>query len=660
MPLVDHVPPIDNRRFDDIVEEARTRIPRYTPEWTDLNDNDPGMTLVQLFAWMTEMMLYRLGRVPELNHLKFLELLGIELSPARPARTEVAFPVKPGHPEPYVLVPQRQQVAAEGADGSRIIFETERALTAHRASLVAVQRRRGATYEGLTAQNDEALRPWHPFGSRPAEDDRLLLGFDEPLAPARPLTLSFLAAEATGDSEPVRCGLDPTPIHISAELAWEFWDGSTWRPLALRKDETRLLTRSGAVHLRSPERDAMAAVPIGRVDEPLYWIRARLLRAGYGRAPRLTSVRSNTVPALQAETVENEVLGGADGTPHQRFRLAFSPVLHDTLRLEVDEGDREGGSRGFREWTRVDDFFGSGPDDRHYVLNRTTGEIVFGDGERGGIPVANPANPNANVVARSYRHGGGTSGNVPAGSVNTLLTSVTGIDAGDVRNLRGAYGGQDEETLDEAKLRAPRSLKSKCRAVTTEDFEHHATEVADIRRAKALALHHPSFPDVPVPGAVTVIVVPGGDAPDPAPSEGALRTVCAHLDRRRLLTTEVHVVGPTYVRVEIRTEVVAEDHADPAEVHDAVESALRDYFHPLRGGERGRGWPFGGTIYYSQAYQRVFGVAGVQRIGPFEILLDGRSQPACEDVPIPDAALVYSTEHRVAVSQDFDAAPALS
>ena len=82
MPLQDFVPKIDNRHYQDIVAEARTRIPRYTPEWTDLNENDPGIALVELFAWMTDLLLYRLGKVPELNHLKFLELIGIELLPA--------------------------------------------------------------------------------------------------------------------------------------------------------------------------------------------------------------------------------------------------------------------------------------------------------------------------------------------------------------------------------------------------------------------------------------------------------------------------------------------------------------------------------------------------------------------------------------------------
>jgi len=129
MPLDNYIPVIDNRQYDDIVAEARTRIERYTPEWTDVNNNEPGMTLVQLFAWMTELLIYRLGQVPELNYLKFLELIGIELNPAAPAQAEITFPVVPTISAPYLIVPLHTQVSAQSSDGTTpVVFETERAL----------------------------------------------------------------------------------------------------------------------------------------------------------------------------------------------------------------------------------------------------------------------------------------------------------------------------------------------------------------------------------------------------------------------------------------------------------------------------------------------------------------------------------------------------
>ena len=89
MPLP--VPNLDDRTFQDIVNEARRRIPEYCPEWTDHNLSDPGITLIELFAWMTEMLLYRINKVPDRNYVKFLELIGVKLIPANPATTDITF-----------------------------------------------------------------------------------------------------------------------------------------------------------------------------------------------------------------------------------------------------------------------------------------------------------------------------------------------------------------------------------------------------------------------------------------------------------------------------------------------------------------------------------------------------------------------------------------
>src|SRR6266566_951476 len=135
MPLENFLPTIDDRRFDDIMQEVRTRIARYTPEWTpvwtDVNDNDPGITMVQVFAWLAEILTYRMSKVPELNYIKFLQLLGIELNAAEPSNAEVTFPIKTTFPDPSVIVPVGTQITAQGPAGAApIVFETDRALIA--------------------------------------------------------------------------------------------------------------------------------------------------------------------------------------------------------------------------------------------------------------------------------------------------------------------------------------------------------------------------------------------------------------------------------------------------------------------------------------------------------------------------------------------------
>lgn len=664
MPLSSDLPAIDDRRYDQLLAEVRTRIARYTPEWkpiwSDVNDSDPGITLAQLFAWMTELLTYRLGLVPELNYIKFLQLLGIELTPAQPATTQITFPVAAAFTGQFIYVPMRTQVSGDSPLGSGppVIFETDRALVAVAATLDTVY-----AYDGysspldVTSANQDGTLGFAPFGNMANDGSALLLGFKADNGfPQVELDLAIWTSSGTNPPQPVQCGLAATPGFAPAVVVWQYYDGSTWHPLKLLKDETRGFTATGHAVVMTPAPAASAAsgafVPVALppATQKLYWLRAFLQHSQYSQAPLLRAVRINTVSTTQAETITGEVLGGSTGERNQTFTLASAPVLSGTLELQIDEGEETA------TWTEVGDFLAAGPDDQVYTLDRTSGLIVFGDGINGAIPIANPNNADGNIVAQTYRVGGGVQGNLAAGTIQTLVSTLGGIDAAGVTNLLDATGGVDEETLDKAKLRAPGVIQSRCRAVTTDDYEYLATQVAGVVRAKALPLFHPSYPGVQVPGVVTVIVVPDGGAtnPMPLPSTGTLQAVCAFLDQRRLLTAEVFVVPPTYQLVEIDGQVIAADTADLAEVNDAISARLLAYFHPITGGDDGTGWPFGGTIHFSRVYQQIMNLRGVQSIQSLTIVVDGVAAPPCTDVAITPDALVYSKQHNVLVNYSTD------
>ena len=665
MPIT--TPSIDDRRYDDILAEIRTRIPRYTPEWraqwTALNDSDPGMILAQTFAWLSEMLLFRMEQVPELHYLKFLQLIGIELLPALPARAEVSFAVEDAVTTPTVIVPPRSSVSAAGEDGTPVLFETDAPLTAITAQLRAVQSYDGASYNDASASNADpasSLSGIYPFGEAPREGGALLLGFGFPDSYPTPnvfapvsIDLAIFAREAESSRLIHQCGSAETRAYASATLAWEGFDGSEWQPLDAINDETLALTRSGHVVVRVPPALALQRVYLGTYDPidpitkqprpPLFWIRARLARSQYEMAPVLAAIRTNTVPVLQAQTVRGEVLGGTSGARNQTWQLENRPVLRSSLRIEINEGPGDAA----RPWAVVDDLFGASPTDEQLAVNWTSGEIRAGDGERGQIPVANAGDPDANVIAAEYRYGGGLRGNVAAGEIRNLLTPVDGIDGAKTTNLFAASGGSDEERLEEAKARARLALRARDRAVTAEDFELLARQAGNVRRAKALPLTHPHFAEVNVPGVVTVIIVPDSRSPRPRPSDGLLRTVCAFLDARRLLTTELFVIAPQYVEVSIEAELIVRDDADPGRVKEAVNMMLATYLDPLRGGDDGLGWPFGGAIRYSKILQRIFSVDGVDSIPSATVILDGERQPECRDVPIPALALASTGQHMI-------------
>lgn len=670
MPLKDAIPVIDDRRYADIVAEIRTRIPRYTPEWrpqwSDLNDSDPGMILAQTFAWLSEMLLFRMERVPELQYLKFLQLIGIELLPAQPATAEITFTVADSVTTPTVAVPPRTQVSTASDDGPPIVFETERPLTAVTAQLRAVQAYDGANYEDATAANADPAASntgFFPFGEAPRDGAALVLGFGfadayptPDVFPRVSIDLAVFTTEAQGASRMTQCVTAATRAFAAAKLQWEGFDGTEWQRLDGLNDETLAFTRPGHVVIRVPAALSLQRDYLGEYDAidpvtkqprpPLFWIRARLTQSQYERPPQLSAVRTNTVPIIQAQTVNGEVLGGTSGARNQAWQLENTPVLKGSLHVQINEGPGE----AWREWAVVDDLFGSGAADEQLAVDWTSGEVRAGDGDRGQVPVANAGNPDTNVVATEYRFGGGVRGNVRAGAITNLLTPVDGIDGGKTTNVFDASAGSDEERIDDAKVRARQTLRARDRAVSVEDFELLAKQAGNVRRAKALPLAHPLFPGVKVPGAVTVIIVPDSPAANPQPSDGLLRTACAYLEPRRLLTTELFIVGPRYVAVSVEATVAADDGADPGQVTQDVEHALSAYLHPLTGGDDGLGWPFGGALRYSKILQRVFAVAGVDSVPSLLLIVDGDRQPECRDVAIAPQALVYSTTHAITVA----------
>lgn len=656
MPL--QAPNLDDRRFADILAEATTLIPRYAPEWTNHNESDPGIAMLQLFAWMTEMTLYRLNRVPERNYIKFLQLLGIELKPAQPATAVLTFTLTRDDLD-SVIVPKGTQVAGGSDDDGPILFETDEALVALGAKLTAVQTHDSFSYSVVTNQNAAAGQFYYPFGVYAREGSALLLGFDSPVAFTNQQVNLTVRVHDPAKTDSHTCALDLGVLPPPATLAWEFWNGKEWRALSLDKDDTQAFTVSGHVYFKGPGKDIKKAA-IGDVPASLYWLRCRLVKNYYEASPQLEMILTNTVAATQAITITDEVLGGSNGRPAQTFTLAAAPLVPlarsetikgaddllvtiTSLKLEIDEGS------GFKAWQQVDDFFASGPDAPHFTLKPTTGEVAFGDGLNGRIPTANPANPNGNIVARLYRSGGGARGNVGAEAIADIQNYVQYVDS--VTNLFPAGGGSNEESVDAAKQRAPYEIKSRDRAVTTEDFEFFAMQTPGVRvrRAKAQPLVHPQFPGVTIPGVVTVIVVPESDDARPMPSPRTVTAVCQCLNQHRLLTTEVYVVPPVYRKVAIEAQIIARPQSDLAEVKQAVENALTTFFHPLRGGDDGLGWEFGRTIFYSEVYRIILQVSGVDRIDNNQLViwLDDEAQPFCRDVPLDPGDLLYSVAHDV-------------
>lgn len=197
-------------------------------------------------------------------------------------------------------------------------------------------------------------------------------------------------------------------------------------------------------------------------------------------------------------------------------------------------------------WEEVDTFSVSGPDGRHYMLDRSSGTVIFGDGKNGMIPQAGTDN-----IKCDYKHGGGASGNVAAGTITKIWDSYSWLDS--VTNPVAADGGFDQEEAEQAEIRGPHTLKSWNRGVTAEDMEWLVREaMPQIAKVKCLSAMNRDLEFVP--GTATIIVVPETDDPKPVPSQELLSEIESYLCERTsavLNTSEpgIEVTGPDYVRI---------------------------------------------------------------------------------------------------------------
>jgi len=654
MPLPD--PQLDDRRFQDIVNEAKSLIPRYCPEWTDHNVSDPGVTLIELFAYMTDMVLYRMNRVPEKSYLRFMDLIGMRLQDAVPARTPVTLLLSAPQPGP-VTIPRGTEVSTvRTADSAAISFTTDHELTivppTLRQCLFSSDDVNFADYTSTLTLDGEFF---DAFQRVPLPGDTLHFGFVE--------NLSDHVLSLTIDADIEGIGVDPR----DPPLVWEAWCGETrgWVRCNVERDETGGLNTDGVVILDLPS--GMEPRVLSRLQ--LHWLRLRVVQPRprqptYSASPRVNTIVpatiGGTVPATHSTLVINELLPRTSGIPGESFQFLNSPLLErrEDEYLEVFEPDGE-----WVRWYEVPDFRNSGPDDLHYVIDSVSGTLSFGPAVRqpDGLEHAfgrTPARRSALRFTR-YRYGGGIVGNVGANALTVLNSSIPYI--AEVTNRRPAVGGLDPESLDAAKLRAPLEIKTRDRAITAEDFEFLAKKASrNVARARCIQVRSQGAGSSVPPGTVELLIVPLVP-PDQArtieslqPPPELLETVREYLDERRLLGTQLVVDGPAYVGVSVEASILVERHRNSDEVRATVAERIREYLDPLLGGPDGLGWPFGRDLYLSEMQSVVQSVPGVeyaQDVTLYQVdIQTGQSRAAGQKITVADDVLLLSYEHVVTVS----------
>jgi hypothetical protein len=659
MPLP--VPNLDDRRFDDLVEEARARLATHLPELTNIAPGDPAHIFIDLFAWLTETILFRANLIPERQRRVVMNLLQVPLRNARPSRGLVCVDAgSRGVNLPGILNSGAQLT------GAGQTFTTVGELQPTPLSLVVTIKQAvpedALTGIGISLQHlreqyglkaGDTPQPFQPIsfelGKEPLSLTNsvdkayyLALIVPKPLQPKMDevrdelsgITLNIAVAPADEMEGDEVSALGPR------SWVWELMsrdeDGeSLFLPLEIVADSSNGGRRSGVVRLRLPANPSLfQSLP---TDDPMF--------AGIGDAPPelpspipssrvafwlrlrcndepdfpLGYLGVNGIDILGQGLRRDLIVGKGTGRPDQLINLPDADVDPDSLQLDVEEDG------AWVRWKRVDFLLGQREGSRVYRLDPTSGYVYFGDGLEGG------KRPPAGVRIRiaSYLYGGGNVTNVAAGAIKELSGGSARLT---VRHEWPSKGGVDGETVDQAERRIPQFLTHRNRAVTKQDFKVLAQNnpINPVARAEVFEGFLPGATIQAardnVPGVVSVFVLPPQDPPalrqTPKPTRGLLKDVFAYLLDRVVIGTELYVLSPEFVPVAVGVKV---DVLDPETEHETlrdVQSALVNFLWPLSpGGPQIQGWPMGGRVKVTELVTqiaRVTGVRSVNAVGLFQ------------------------------------------
>lgn len=672
-------PRLDDRSYRDLVDELLARVPAHTPEWTPAQVGDPGRTLLELFAWLADTVLYRANLIPERQRLAFLQLLGMPLRPARPARGLVSLGLDEKTPVTAVTL------AGEARLAGPVDFESlsevtvlpvagecyyKRVLTGEERSELSEVIEDLREFHGLQDEVDPYVTtPVFVDGMasrtgldlvRDTADRSLWIALLASRAEDLDAVKSALAGEGEG-SEILNIGVAPAielpasfdDIRQVGRLDHSWWistaelvdDESVYSSLRRVGDTTRDYTRRGIERLVMPggvedfgvlEGDARKEANAGigdrppRIDDPdrlsrlVAWLRLR--PADRLQSMALSWVGINAVEIDQRRTLRDRVIGQSDGSADQLLRMPVASVDAAGFELQVEES-----GRGYVAWQPVDDLVLSGRDDAVFRLDSEAGTIQFGNGICGRIPEAG-----RRIRVAQMRAGGGLAGNLPAGTLQEI--EARGLDGSPITSrlkvIQGVAteGGADAETLEEAERRIPERLRHRNRAVTEADYRSLAADTpgAVLGRVEVMPRFMPRQRRFNVPGVVSVMVLPrkaSFDAPHPRPDQPLIQKVHDHLSARRPLATELYVIGCEYIPIAVGAGITVKAGFGHDQVNQDVRQAVQAYLAPLPPyGPAGEGWPLGRMIRDRELEVVVSRVKGVNTVSSVNLFRRSNKQ----------------------------------
>lgn len=603
---------LDDLSFQQIVDRARIKINDYYPEWTDQNMHDPGIMLIELFAWLTEMQQFYLDQSEDAEAA--LPLLGINRCHTAPATANVKAKVGVGSEK--IIIPKGTPLLAE-----EVQFETVEPFINRAVEIAGV-----VTCEGEWGM--ENLTVLYPFGRNPQAGNCFTILLSTPCEVDCEQTLElFFYIPAPG-----RTSVDPLCPPQLAVLQWDYLSTDGYIRLKV-VDGTYSLITNGVIRFKLHE-------PMAQNKDGLYELRCTLISHQYEISPCIEALQPDVFTVRQKRTVYEDVicevegnvltpatylaeagesmifdevdgvytrindftrsddsngfthftidyrsgkpptaqhyhvlsclqanahgsriLGEAEGFPNQSFVVDIKDerLLYDEFSLLIAEDYLI--SRATK-WNKVNNFYCSSPTDLHYTLDEQSGKICFGDGINGAMP-------KGIIIIASMAFTCGEDGNIAPKMLTELAYKNKTIK---LEQSIAASGGSKKESTADAIVRSRRRIE---RAVTAEDFAELVSKAPGLMIEKVTAYAGNMNPENTFePYRVVVAVKPYGHL---ARLSAAYREyIRTYLEPFRLAGSEIEVVSPNYVRVDITAEITVYPRSFGIEA--VLETGMKEFF----------------------------------------------------------------------------------
>ena len=696
--------------FEELLAEAKNQIAAIYPEWTDWNIHDPGVTILELFAFMTEVAWYRLRYIGTEHRRKYLKLLGVRCQKPRPSRVLLRLESE----KKRAIAPCTRFYA------SGICFENQMShclpggdvagcLYRDKGQWIFVEQKTLSLTDG---------RRIPAFGGRPEAGDCFYLLFEKALPTEQPLSLWVQTGRRTHRRNPITPDSGFFPL---GTMEVEYRTAAGWQRCKDVSDETWGLLQSGFVRFSLGEQPAKGSLE----DKNGYFLRFRLVKASYDLPPEIRQISMNYMEAVQIrryavyrdvvlkagseasgpeasdsgageereawyeedgavilplessrfyrenlavmektgafyriyedyrvrsnrgalelvfsreagsavfdavrvlawETAFDEwqIPGEGDGLPWQEYGLQAKMPEPESFCLMAEEPGSDG---LFAQWQQVEDFSGSGPEDRHYILDIRERKLIFGDGIQGMAP-------EGKLLIAGYAVTEGSQGNVRAGTVNMVEEGFGDLS---VTNPENAFAGSDGEAPEDAFLRARKEVCQNGALVTNEDYENAVRQTPGllIEACQARRTEVPGDDGEEAGGRVDIVVKPFSTEKNPKLSEAYRRNILVWLEKDRLVGTWISLRSPEYIRLRVYVKCRGRGITDRGK--ERIRQALHTYFQPFS-------VCFGGQIRTSGLYACLYRLEEVDEVEALSVEVTGgqAERKSGGDLVLPPGGLV--------------------